>query len=182
MPLHHWKTLNRKTILNHPRMHVVEDSVELPDGTVTDYVRSAPEKTHAVAVIALNDKNEILLQKEYSYPPDKILWQLPGGGMREGEDIIEAANRELSEECGLHAGSCTVIGSFYLNNRRSYMKQYIVLCTDFIEKPGQHDAKEFIENIWVPVDNLKAMVRSGELENVNLLAGLYMWECMKDQT
>lgn len=62
------------------------------------------------------------------------------------------------------------------------MKQYIVVCTDFTEKPGQRDAEEFIENIWVSIDSLKAMVQNGELENVNLLAGLYMWECMKDQT
>ena len=176
MPLQHWKMLDRKILLDHPRMQVVEDTVELPDGKTTQYIRNAPTKTHAVAVIALNDKDEMLLQKEYSYPPNKILWQLPGGGILEGEDVIVAANRELSEESNMVAECCTVIGSFYLNNRRMDIKQYVVVATDLAVKMGQRDDEEFIENIWVPIANIESMVRAGEFENVNLLAALYMWQ------
>lgn len=171
-----WKALKRQTLLDHPRMRVVEDTVELPDGKTTTYIRQAPATAHSVAVIALNDKHEILLQKEYSYPPDKILWQLPGGGMREGETVITAANRELSEEAGLAARTATVIGSFYLNNRRTDMRQHVVVCSDLMAKPGRPDAEEFIENLWVPIATVPAMVAAGEFENVNLLAALYLWQ------
>ena len=173
--MQHWKALDRKTLLDHPRIQLVEDTVALPDGKTTTYIRNAPTKTHAVAVIALNNKDEVLLQKEYSYPPDKILWQLPGGGMLEGEDIIVAANRELSEESNMIAKNCEVIGSFYLNNRRTDMKQYVVVATDLETKLGQRDDEEFIENIWIPIAKLDRMVQTGEFENVNLLAALCLW-------
>jgi 8-oxo-dGTP pyrophosphatase MutT (NUDIX family) len=126
----HWKKLGSTEVLNHPRIQIVEDTVELPDGKITTYIRHAPIKVHSVASIAINDKQEMLIQKEYSYPPNQIMWQLPGGGTREGEDIITAANRELSEESGYIGTTCKEIGSFYIDNRRSDMKQYVVLCTN----------------------------------------------------
>ena len=64
-----------------------------------------PAKTHAVVVIALNERQEILLQREYSYPSDKALWQLPGGGMLEDENVVTVANRELRT----HSKSLSII-------------------------------------------------------------------------
>lgn len=175
MALKHWKTLERKEVFKHPRMHLVEDDVMLPDGNTAKYLRHAPVKAHSVGIIAVNDKQEVLLQREYSYPPNKVMWQLPGGGMQENESVEVAANRELSEESGLAAQSVVPIGSFYTNNRRSDEVQYIVLCTHLQPKAGQKDAEEFIESEWVPVADLQAMIARGEFVNINLLAALSLW-------
>lgn len=180
MSLQRWETLARKELLKHPRLHIVEDDVKLPDGKTTQYIRQAPVKTHSAGIIAINDRQEILLQKEYSYPPNKVMWQLPGGGMLENEDTIKAAKRELSEECDLTAGTCQVIGSFYYDNRRSDGKQYIVVCKDLSPLPGQKDAEEFLENHWIPIAQLKSMIQTGEFENVNLLAALNLWLCQNE--
>lgn len=170
-----WKTLKSTDILVHPRLHIIEDIVELPDGKTTSYVKHAPASAHSVAVIAVNDKQEILLQKEYSYPPNIVMWQLPGGKCNEGEDILVAANRELSEESDFLAKDSRVIGEFYVNNRRSDEKQYVVLCRNLVPQPGTRDAEEFIETHWVPIAKLKSMIKAGEFSNVNLLAALSMW-------
>jgi len=153
----------------------MEDTVRLPDGKTTTYIKYAPTKTHSVAVIALNDKREILLQREYSYPPDIIMWQLPGGSMQEGEDPIEAANRELSEESNVVGVSCKILGHFYPNNRRSDEKQYVVLCANLKQKKGRRDAEEFIETHWVPVTKLQTMITAGEITNFALLAAIAMY-------
>lgn len=97
--------------------------------------------------------------------------------MLEGESVIEAAKRELSEECDLTANACEIIGSFYYDNRRSDGKQYIVVCTDLSPLRGQKDAEEFLENHWVPFAKLPAMIQANEFENVNLLAALNIWFC-----
>lgn len=73
MKAERWQTVSRKEVLSHPRMHLVEDTVRLPDGKEIEYLRFAPYKTHSVAILAINEKQELLLQKEYSYPPDAIL-------------------------------------------------------------------------------------------------------------
>ncbi len=160
-------------------MTLAEDTVRLPNNLETSYLRIVPVKNHSVGVIAINAKNEILLQREYSYPPDKILWQLPGGGMNSGESIKRAALRELREESNLTAKKIKTIGFFYVDNRRSDAKQYIVVCRDLKYCLGVADPEEFIENVWVSLDNLNKLIADGEIQNMNLLAALSLWKHVK---
>jgi len=170
-----WQLVSRVELLKHPRMHLVEDTVTLPDGKKAEYLRQAPAKTHSVAVLAINDKGELLLQKEYSYPPDEVMWQLPGGGTIGGETVEESANRELAEESGYNARTCKSLGFLYTNNRRSDEKQYIVICTNLYAKEADADPEEFIETHWVPLAEVKTMMTTGEMHNMNLLAALGLY-------
>ena len=170
-----WKTLSRKELLDHPRMKVVEDEIKLPNGLTTQYIRMAPGSQQSVAVIAINEADEMLLQREYSYPPDEVLWQLPGGGIEEGEDIIEAAKRELQEESGFTGDDCTVIGSFYVNNRRTDQKQHVVVVRGLSEATLQGDPEEMIESHWVYVGDVRRMIREGQCANGYMLAALNLW-------
>lgn len=171
-----WKFINRKVLFDHPRMTIVEDTVVLPNNKQIEYIREMPSNGQSVAILAVNNDSEVLLQKEYSYPPDKVIYQLPGGSANESEDIIEAANRELSEESGYVGKNCEIIGSFYLNNRRSDRKQFVVLCKDLVEQKLPADDEEFIENIWIPIEHVKQLIADGEIENVGLLAALCLLE------
>jgi len=170
-----WKKISSTGVFKHPRLNLVEDTVELPDGKKTTYLRHAPTEAFSVCAIAVNDRQEMLLQKEYSYPPNEVMWQLPGGGGNAGEDIIQAANRELSEESGVMGKQCTLLGSYYLDNRRSDIKQYVVLCTDLEEKIAQRDEEEFIETHWIPLSELSSYISSGEFNNAPLLAALNVY-------
>lgn len=178
--IHKWKFVSRKILLEHPRMTLVEDAVKLPDGKVVAYLREAPVKGFSVAVFAINNKNEVLLQKEYSYPPDKVMYQLPGGSAELDEDIAKAANRELSEESGYKAKKCTVLGSFYVNNRRSDGKQYVVLCEDLTAHKLNEDAEEFIESFWIALEEISKLIKNGQIENINLLAALQLYNAQND--
>lgn len=170
--IHKWKFINRKILLDHPKMTVVEDEVLLPSNKKVSYIREAPSKGHSVAIIALDSNERLLLQKEYSYPPDKIMYQLPGGAVENKEGVIDAANRELSEESGYIARDTTVIGSFYLNNRRSDRKQFVVLCRDIMPQKNTEDEEEFIKSEWVSQDKVRTLIQQGKIENIGLLAAL----------
>jgi len=174
-----WKLIDRGLLLNHPRMKIVEDSVELPTGKLTQYIREAPVMHSSVTIVAINDKNEILVQREYSYPPDEIMYQLPGGKMNLDEDIIVAANRELSEESGYVASNSVILGSYYVNNRRSDAKQHVVLCKDLIVQKSQEDQEEFIESEWLPYSSVKDLIKKGEIVNINMLATLQLFDASK---
>lgn len=175
MGIQAWKMISSKVVFEHPRMVLAEDVVELPDGKKIDYLRYASAKMHSVAIIAINEKQEILLQREYSYPVHRVVWQLPGGGIKDGEDTIAAANRELSEESGIVGASCEILGSYYVNNRRSDEKQYVVLCKNVRLQQGKRDEEEFIENHWIPITDLSAMIAKGEIDNIYLLAAINLW-------
>lgn len=169
-----WKFISRKTILEHPRLNLVEDQVELPDGTQVPYLRESRATRHSVTIIVLNAEKQILLQKEYSYPPDEIMWQFPGGAVN-AEDILSAANRELSEESGIVARKIRILGYYYTNNRRSDQKQYVLLGTDLLTHKNSRDSEEFIESVWITITELKEKICKGEIHNINLLAAMNLW-------
>ena len=171
----HWKTLASKTILKHAQLEVVEDIAMLPNGTKIPYVRFADAETQSVIIIAINAKNEILIQREYSHPPHKIMWQLPGGSMKKGESILVAARRELSEESGYSSNRSQVIGSFYIQNRLSNKKQYVVACSDLYVNRLTEDDDEFIETNWMTKLQVSDMITKGQFDNINLLAALNIW-------
>lgn len=178
--IHKWKFISRNSLLDHPRMKIVEDIVELPNGNQTTYIREAPDSKKSVTIIAINKKGQVLLQREYSYPPDEVMYQLPGGGIERDEDVITAANRELSEESGYISKETKLIGSFHTSNRRSDSKQYVVVARNLEGHKLPEDEEEFIENIWLMMDQLKELVRSGEVTNINLLAALQLFESITD--
>ncbi len=170
-----WKQLSSKRILNNPLLQVDEDIVELPNGKKSTYVLHAPTSVHSVIMIAVNKDKKILIQQEYSYPPNEIMWQLPGGSMEEGETVTEAALRELAEESGYSAHKTTELGYFYVNNRKSNRKQHIVLCEDLFKHKLQEDSDEFIDSNWLTLDEIHEKIKTGEFVNINLLATLNIW-------
>jgi ADP-ribose pyrophosphatase len=171
-----WKFISRQSLLDHPRMKIVEDSVELPDGKVTQYIREAPVDYSSVTIISINHEGEILVQQEYSYPPNQVMYQLPGGKLNIGEDIIIAANRELSEESGYIAVSNSNTGFYYVNNRRSNAKQHVVVCKDLKEHKLQQDDEEFIESKWLSRDAVRSLINDGKIVNINMLAALQLFD------
>jgi ADP-ribose pyrophosphatase len=73
-----WKTVSSEQVFSHPRHNVFIDKVMLPNGQETEYIHFG-KLTDAAMVIARNSEGKILIQKEYSYPVDEILYQFPGG-------------------------------------------------------------------------------------------------------
>ncbi len=174
-----WKTIKSKVLIETPRLSIQEDIVELPNGKSTVYHLQKPTLTHSVIIIAVNTKGDMLIQKEYSYPPDQIMWQLPGGAMNDGENPIDAANRELAEESGYTIENCKILGYFYVNNRTSNRKQFIVCGDNPKLTQPKPDDDEFIHSEWISLNNLHSLIKKGEINNINLLAALKYWECIK---
>ncbi len=163
-----WKKVSRKIILKHPRLEVFEDIVELPSGERTDYILYESKLT---CVMVLSTRgNKILLQKEYSYPPNKILYQFPGGKVEKNESIISAARRELAEESNLKAKSLKSLGWYYINNRRSKAKMYAFLAENPVDDNSHNsDPEEFISSHWVTVKDFKDLIKNGNIVNSHVL-------------
>lgn len=170
-----WQTKSSKVVLNHKRLIMSEDKVILPNGKTSTYLRHAQGQDSSVCIIAVNSNKEILIQKEYSYPPNKIMWQLPGGSINKNEGIKAAAKRELAEESGYSAKNSIILGYYYTHNRLSDQKQYVVLCTDLFEYKLPADDDEYIESFWLSQDKVIKKISNGEFHNINLLAALNIW-------
>jgi 8-oxo-dGTP pyrophosphatase MutT (NUDIX family) len=113
-----WKTLSRRTILEHGRFLAVEShTVGLPDGRVIadwpwivtpDYVNIA----------ALTPQGELLCFRQSKYAARGITLALPGGYVDPGEGPQAAARRELLEETGYQASEWIALGHYAVDGNR----------------------------------------------------------------
>jgi ADP-ribose pyrophosphatase len=170
-----WKKLASKILLDHPRLKVLEDEVELPNGHTTQYLKFDSGGS-AVTVIAVNEEGKILLQKEYSYPPNEELYQFPGGFVPHGENLLEGANRELMEEADLKANSLVELGSYYINNRRSNSKMYVYLASDLQNESLTADAEEDIKSYWFSEAEIDELIKKGDIKNYSVLAAWSLYK------
>lgn len=170
-----WKTISSKEIFNHTRLTLIEDEIILPNGKKTNYLKHKDDGSCCVTIIAKKE-GKILIQKEYSYPPNQKLFQFPGGGVPNGEKLEIGANRELAEEMGLKANNLELLGSYLMNNRRSAKKMYVYLATDLIKKSLTSDPEEDIESFWFSEDEISSMIKNGDIINNHSLASWCLYK------
>lgn len=165
-----WRVISTKIIFEHPRITLAEDSVELPNGHKTEYLRFVDQGGCGVTLIAIRDDGKILVEQEYSHPPQKWLYQFPGGGVPASEAIAEGANRELMEECNIKAKKLTNIGQFLMNNRRSAAPMHVFVAQDLVKEELPGDIEEDIKIHWFTEREIDQLVAKGEIENGPMLA------------
>lgn len=170
-----WKKLSSETLFTHPRIILVEDDVELPDGTQTKYLRHENLPDY-VTVLAVRD-GKIAFLREYSYPNDEWLWQFPEGGIERGESAEVAAVRELREEAGLMAAAFEPLGKNYGHHRRTTEINYVFLASGVSEtkKSGGDLEEQGTELHWFDEAEVLRMMASGEIVQKNALAALALY-------
>ena len=105
-------TASSETIFDGVILHVKRDMVTLPNGNET--VREVIRHIGAVCVIPVLDNGDVIVERQYRYPPDKVITEIPAGKLDAAdEDRMEAIRRELREETGYTADEWTVIGDLY---------------------------------------------------------------------
>lgn len=170
MTIKKWHKISSKIVYSHPRMTLAEDEVLLPTGKKIYYLRQLYNGEGGVIVICRQD-DKILVQREYSYPVDEVLYQLPGGRIESGETPLQAAKRELAEESGLDMANLQHLGWFYADNRRTSAKLHVVygeVCgKDNDKKP---DDEEYIVSEWVLQADIASKIANGDVNNYAMLA------------
>ena len=148
---------------------VVQDTVDLGDaGTVRrEYVRHPG----AVAVLAINDEERVLLLRQYRHPVGRELWEPPAGLLDvDGEDLVSAAARELAEEADLVAGSWWHLIDYFTSPGGSDESIRIFVARDLSAvPPARRHVREAEEAgivlEWVPLEDAVEAVLGGRLAN-----------------
>jgi len=114
------KILESRVLYEKHGRTVVEDVLEFRDGSRHEWVYfkgsgAAGAFAGAVAIAAFTEDNKMILTKQYRHPLRKLIYDLPAGGMKDGEIPEQAALRELQEETGYTAEKLEWIGRFNWN-------------------------------------------------------------------
>ena len=161
------KTLVEQKISSEPvfdgvLLHVRKDTVKLPNGHTAP--REWIKHPGASAVIPLLPDNQIILVRQFRYPVGKVTLEVPAGKLdKVGEDPIECAKRELSEETGYTAGKLWKLTT--IATTVGFSDEYIHLYAAADLTPGKihPDSDEFINVVKIPLTAALQMVESGKI-------------------
>lgn len=103
-----WQLSDRRVILDHPLMRAVVDTLSR-DGVTRRYTY-LESPVDSVTTVAVTDRREIVLTRQYRHPIGQIILDLPGGRGNPGEDPQESARRELEEETGYRPAQMIPLG------------------------------------------------------------------------
>ena len=169
-PLSPWKTYGEREVYRNPWLHVVEYSVQRPDGKPGIYGVVYPGDN--AAVVALDEQNRVCLVGEFVYPLQRFEWMIPSGKVEESEDPLRCAQRELAEETGLEASRWESLGDYYLSSGISPQTSYIFLASDVRYGVPQPEGTELLQIEWRPLSIVVDSCLRGEIRDAPTVLGI----------
>jgi ADP-ribose pyrophosphatase len=158
-----WRTLSTRVAYENPWIRVEEDQVELPDGRTTLYgvVRCGP----CVGVLPFLDAETVVMIRQYRYVARAVYWEMPTGGVRAGESVEAAAQRELAEEVGYVAARLTPLVSYHTSKMVVDETAYLFSGEGLSVAPTPPDETEFIQVRPLPFREALRLVETGEIKD-----------------
>ena len=173
MAEHEFETVSSETLYIGKIFALRADDVRMPHGNTAR--REVVEHYGAVAVLALDDDNRVMLVYQYRHPLGRRLWELPAGLLDlGGEPPHVTAARELKEEAGLSATDWHTLVDLDSTPGFSDESVRVYLATGLsdVGRPDAHDEEADLTLRWIPLDEAVQMALSGQIVNSIAVGGI----------
>jgi ADP-ribose pyrophosphatase len=130
------------------------------------------EHGDCVAIIALDDEDNLLLVEQFRKPVEKKFLEIPAGGIEPGESAEGCVRRELREEVGFLPQKLERLGGFYSSPGYSTEYLHLFLATELISSPLQAEDSESIKVVRLPLSKVLGLINSGEICDAKSIAGM----------
>ena len=152
------KTIDSREVFKGRIIRVRFDTVRLPNGK--EGTREVVEHPGGVAILAIDSTDRVLLVRQYRYPFERVLTEIPAGKREPGEPPFITAQRELQEEVGVTADTWTELGTL-------------------IPSPGCYE-DEFLEPLRVPLDEAVRQCMDGTLTDAKTVAAILKGKILRE--
>jgi 8-oxo-dGTP pyrophosphatase MutT (NUDIX family) len=153
------KIISKKISYKASFFNVVSTKLKFPNSLVKteDFI---DVKSNSAMIVAVDNKNNIYLSKEWRPAWRRRIVTIPGGNIK-GKDIVKNARRELREEIGFDAKKIERLTTVLLGSKFK-RKINIYLATELFESPKKPDADELIDIVKMPIKKACKMFSSGK--------------------
>jgi len=171
------ETLSSREIYSGRILKLRVDDVRLPGGHQTK--REIVEHSNAVAIIAIDDDDNVLLVKQFRKPVEKELLEIPAGCIEEGEEADTTVRREMREETDYRPQRIERLGGFYSTPGFCTEYLYLYLATNLVPDKLHAEDTDDIELVRVPLRRIAELIYSGTICDAKSIAGLLLYISMK---
>ena len=173
MPPKAWKTQSSRPVYENPWMKLREDIAEMPNGKTTIY--GVIECAECVGVLPFLDDDHVVMVRQYRYVfGEDHRWEMPTGGIKPGEPLVEAARRELREEVGYDAAELQPVSTYFTS--KSIMREigYLFIGRGLTQAEAMPDETEFLEIAVFPFREVLQMVLASDIrDSMTVIAVLH---------
>ena len=168
-----WTEHGEKVIYDSPWVSLHLADVEVPGGERFDH-HVIRRKLPAAGVVVADERGVLLLYR-HRFITGAWGWEIPAGRVEQGEELEQAAAREVLEETGWRPGPLRHLYGCHPTNGISDMRFEIFAAdgASYVEEPSDPSESSKVE--WVPVDKVRELVRGGGIPDGLSLTALLWW-------
>jgi 8-oxo-dGTP pyrophosphatase MutT (NUDIX family) len=170
-----WKVLQSDYLIRNKWLTVRKDYVKLSNGFIVDdyYVLEYPDW---VTVIAITEDGKYVMERQYRHGIQKTCYELCGGTVEKGEEVIETARRELKEETGYEGGEWEFFSTTAPNPAAMTNLCYTFVARGVFKSGEQSLEKtEDIDVCEMTEQELLEVMKSGQITQGDMLSPLWQW-------
>ncbi len=171
-----FSVIKSETIFHGKVFDVKVDEIEY-NGSQNKSFRQVAVHPGGAVVVPVKDDGKIILISQYRYPHNKVVLELPAGKLEKGEDPLDCATRELTEETGYTSKNISKLGKIFTTPGFCDEVLHIYLAKDLTA--GNHareEGEEGMEIFELSLDEIDKKIKSGEIVDAKTISGIYMYK------
>ncbi len=170
-----------KVVAQSRLFRIEQVDLTFSNGTKVEYERLRGSNRGGVLVVALLDKDTLLMVREYGVGVERHELMFPKGRIENDEPIEEAANRELQEEVGYAARKLTLIKSMTLAPGYMGHLTHVVLAEDLYPASLEGDEPEPLEVVQWRLDDIDSLAMQEDVSEARTIAAAYIVKALLDK-
>jgi ADP-ribose pyrophosphatase len=149
------------------------DEIEYNSGN--SGIREVAVHPGGAVVAALTNDNKIILVKQFRYPLQKFLYELPAGKLDKDEDPQKCALRELKEETGYTASEVVKLGAINTTPGFCTEELHIYFASGLTAGEHKHEeGEQGMEIFEYSLEEIEDMIFKGDIVDAKTISGIYL--------
>jgi ADP-ribose pyrophosphatase len=167
------KVISSREVLKNKLFTVTDEVATDPSGF--EIKRFIVRHPGSAVMMPVDNKDRVLLVKQFRLPAQRALWELPAGRLDPGESPLQAAKRELREETGYQAKKWVKLASFWATPGYVDEKMNLFLALDLTQGEQEPMDDERIEVHWFSKAELGNLIKTRKIADGKTIIGYFLW-------